>query len=500
MADGVYNDNIHVLKKVMGRMLNNKTYSDAVFTVKDQQFYVLSQLLAASSTTLDNMMSTHYEHCHDRDLTIYRVKHEDSFLLILKYIYGQSLDFHTTPVHVLCEVLSLAERYQLSEFFDDLKRFLSKLNYFELESAVVLLNTASKYNLSELYEQLTVFAYQHAEQLVKHDTFPDLDYNVLTHLVQSDWFACSEIDILTGVLTWHSGMDRERKNWKTRTSQDDIVMEHDYTSKTKPTLLDGEEQDGEHIDHLDFNKDTCTSTDNSEQLIEMRDTCPEVMRLFSENILKSLLARIRFPRMFASDLLRTLKSELGKNYIDLLDETYFSQSSEPRRKYQAQSSEATSAQHRMINNVTKTFQILSSYCHTMYESEEEYLLGDLKWKICLKWTVDPTRIKTIYTMYFECICDNNQKDWECTVECQLKWISHNTSQFKTLVLPHDNSYSALTFTRDNSCVEMGKWERIWMDNWGSFDEDWSNAFIPGSKRTFELVFKSLNMKNSTTLI
>uniref|UniRef100_A0A8D9ABV8 BTB domain-containing protein n=1 Tax=Cacopsylla melanoneura TaxID=428564 RepID=A0A8D9ABV8_9HEMI len=149
MADGVYNDNIHVLKKVMGRMLNNKTYSDAVFTVKDQQFYVLSQLLAASSTTLDNMMSTHYEHCHDRDLTIYRVKHEDSFLLILKYIYGQSLDFHTTPVHVLCEVLSLAERYQLSEFFDDLKRFLSKLNYFELESAVVLLNKASKYNLSD---------------------------------------------------------------------------------------------------------------------------------------------------------------------------------------------------------------------------------------------------------------------------------------------------------------------------------------------------------------
>uniref|UniRef100_A0A8D8RC71 BTB/POZ domain-containing protein 9 n=1 Tax=Cacopsylla melanoneura TaxID=428564 RepID=A0A8D8RC71_9HEMI len=496
MADGVYNDNIHVLKKVMGRMLNNKTYSDAVFTVKDQQFYVLSQLLAASSTTLDNMMSTHYEHCHDRDLTIYRVKHEDSFLLILKYIYGQSLDFHTTPVHVLCEVLSLAERYQLSEFFDDLKRFLSKLNYFELESAVVLLNTASKYNLSELYEQLTVFAYQHAEQLVKHDTFPDLDYNVLTHLVQSDWFACSEIDILTGVLTWHSGMDRERHNWKTNTSQDDIESSTtgQDASETDPTMsVDTQSNDvdqaSKHIDHLNLNEtDTCTtsssrSTDNSEQLIEQ---------------LKTLLSQIRFPRMSASDLLRTLKSELGKNYIDLLDETYFSQSSEPRRKYQAQSSEATSAQHRMINNVTKTFQIKKFHSDRKKESVEEYLVGDFKWKICCKWTRGWT--PDVITMYLKCTSDYNQDDWECTVECQLKWISHNTSQFKTLVLPHDNSYSALTFTRDNSCVEMGKWERIWMDNWGSFDEDWSNAFIPGSKRTFELVFKSLNMKNSTTLI
>uniref|UniRef100_A0A8D8VDK2 BTB/POZ domain-containing protein 9 n=1 Tax=Cacopsylla melanoneura TaxID=428564 RepID=A0A8D8VDK2_9HEMI len=327
MADGVYNDNIHVLKKVMGRMLNNKTYSDAVFTVKDQQFYVLSQLLAASSTTLDNMMSTHYEHCHDRDLTIYRVKHEDSFLLILKYIYGQSLDFHTTPVHVLCEVLSLAETYQLSEFRDDLRSFLCTLDCFELESAVVLLNTASKYNLSELYEQLTVFAYQHAEQLVKHDTFPDLDYNVLTDLLKSDWFACSEIDILTGVLTWHSGMDRERQNWKTTTTtrHTDIDTEHDDVSETDPSQTNEEQQDSEHIDHLNLNEtDTCTtsssrSTDNSEQLIEQ---------------LKTLLSQIRFPRMSASDLLRTLKSELGKNYIDLLDETCFSQSSEPRRKYQ----------------------------------------------------------------------------------------------------------------------------------------------------------------------
>uniref|UniRef100_A0A8D8V9Q9 BTB/POZ domain-containing protein 9 n=1 Tax=Cacopsylla melanoneura TaxID=428564 RepID=A0A8D8V9Q9_9HEMI len=488
MADGVYNDNIHVLKKVMGRMLNNKTYSDAVFTVKDQQFYVLSQLLAASSTTLDNMMSTHYEHCHDRDLTIYRVKHEDSFLLILKYIYGQSLDFHTTPVHVLCEVLSLAETYQLSEFRDDLRSFLCTLDCFELESAVVLLNTASKYNLSELYEQLTVFAYQHAEQLVKHDTFPDLDYNVLTHLVQSDWFACSEIDILTGVLTWHSGMDRERKNWKTRTNQDDIEMEHDDTSETNPSQSDDEVQDSEHIDHLNLNEtDTCTtsssrSTDNSEQLIEKKDTCPEVMRLFSENILIELLARIRFPRMFASDLLRTLKSELGKNYIDLLDETCFSQSSEPRRKYQAQSSEATSAQHRMINNVTKTFQILGVVLDIMHDSKEEYLIGDLKWKICLKWKRDYTKDIYMITMYLKCTSDNNQNNWECTVQCRVKWISHDR-RYDNMIFPSRNSYSTVRLNRDCSCVKIGKWTvEAKKFSWKAFD--------PNDISTFHLVIKS----------
>uniref|UniRef100_A0A8D9BVN3 BTB domain-containing protein n=1 Tax=Cacopsylla melanoneura TaxID=428564 RepID=A0A8D9BVN3_9HEMI len=123
-GEGVYNDNIHVLKKVMGLMLNNQKFSDAVFSVKDQQFFVLSHLLAASSTIFDTMMSSHYEHCNDKDMKIYNTKHEDSFLLILIYIYGQSVDFHTTPVHVICEVLCLAEKYQLSEFYNDLKRFL----------------------------------------------------------------------------------------------------------------------------------------------------------------------------------------------------------------------------------------------------------------------------------------------------------------------------------------------------------------------------------------
>uniref|UniRef100_A0A8D8RVJ2 MATH domain-containing protein n=1 Tax=Cacopsylla melanoneura TaxID=428564 RepID=A0A8D8RVJ2_9HEMI len=257
-------------------------------------------------------------------------------------------------------------------------------------------------------------------------------------------------------------MDRERHNWKTNTSQDDIESSttgHD-ASETDPTpSIDTQSNDvdqaSKHIDHLiNLNlkylneKDTSTVDDNSKQMIttvsEKRDTCPEVMRLFSENILKSLLAQIRFPKLVLSDVLRTMKTELGNNYIDfLLDETYFSKSSEPRRKYKEQSSEAT----RVINNnVTKIFQIKSINWETMPYSEEEYLLGDLKWKICLKWTLNNNTGKDIYTMYLKCTSDNNQNDWKCTVECQVKWISHDSRYNLSLKLPDDYSYTTLTLT------------------------------------------------------
>uniref|UniRef100_A0A8D8ZSE0 MATH domain-containing protein n=1 Tax=Cacopsylla melanoneura TaxID=428564 RepID=A0A8D8ZSE0_9HEMI len=154
---------------------------------------------------------------------------------------------------------------------------------------------------------------------------------------------------------------------------------------------------------------------------------------------------------------------------------------------------ATTSQQReikLINNVTMTFQIQPPDWDTKYESEEKYLLGDLKWKICFQWTLDPTRIKTIYTMYLECIYDNNQKDWECTVECRLKWIS-NDSCFNNLIIPCKKSYTTLTLTGASSCVEIGKWE-LGDEKMTGF---WWYAFEPNDIiSTFHLVIKSMQTK------
>uniref|UniRef100_A0A8D8ZQH7 BTB/POZ domain-containing protein 9 n=1 Tax=Cacopsylla melanoneura TaxID=428564 RepID=A0A8D8ZQH7_9HEMI len=509
----VYTDNLRVLEKIMGVMFNNVKFSDTVFTVKEQKFYALSQLLAASSTTLDSMITEHYEHCDDKDITLHNVKNGDSFMIILKYMYGLRIDFSEMNIPVLCEVLSLSNAYQLVDFTKDVKDYLSKLDHYQLESAVVLLNTANKYDIPELYDHVTRFAYENSVELVKHQSFQDLGYNVLTDLLKSDWFCCSEIDILKGVLTWHSDMDKERIKVKETLEKKNVVEDEDEKSDiaehpdSATDLADIQLDDKEGLQREQIDeKGECSNINNDSEekkptLSGKTNTCTEVMETFSDNILKSLLTLIRSSRISILDMFKALKTEPFKKYSHfLLNETYYNvltQNCEPRQKYQQNNGGLQSL-------TTMTFSSTVTVEHDiLYESEEEHLFGNLKWKICFMCTsIDSSTdcVRRSYSMYLKSTSDN-ENDWACTVECQLKWISHNTRQFKTLVLPHDNSYSALTFTRDNSCVEMGKWERIWMNNWGSFDADWFNAFVPGSprKRTFELDFKSLHMKNNKTI-
>ncbi|KAL1451574.1 hypothetical protein WDU94_005935 [Cyamophila willieti] len=221
--DHVYTKNLLVLEKIMGLMFNNVNFSDTMFTVNEQKFYALSQLLAASSATLDTLISTHYEHCQDKDIKLYGIRNEESFMIILQYIYGMNINFSQMNITVMCEVLALSEKYKLNDFFKELKCFLSEMMCFQLDSVVALLNTSSKYNMSELYKRVTVFAYDNTEELVKHETFLDLQYHVLVDLIKSDWFYCPEIDILTGMLAWHSDMYDESKISKKTIENDNIV-------------------------------------------------------------------------------------------------------------------------------------------------------------------------------------------------------------------------------------------------------------------------------------
>lgn len=198
--------NTQVSKKLL-KMWNNVKYSDTKFLVNQTQFHASSHLVTVSSDALEYLVDNHYENCNDREITIPSVKHAESFANILRYIYGLEINFTQMSKAVMCEVLHLSDTYELPDFSKELKSFLGKLDSFQVDSAVVLLNTAKKFHLDELYEKLTVFAYKNTEQLVKHESFKQLQFDVLCDLLKSDFFCAPEINILTGVLVWHNDMN-----------------------------------------------------------------------------------------------------------------------------------------------------------------------------------------------------------------------------------------------------------------------------------------------------
>uniref|UniRef100_A0A8D8L9I4 BTB domain-containing protein n=1 Tax=Cacopsylla melanoneura TaxID=428564 RepID=A0A8D8L9I4_9HEMI len=111
--DYVYTDSIKDLQKRLETMFNNAAYADTVFTVKQNKFHALSQLVAVASGKLDAVMSEHFSYCNDRDMKLYDVKCEESFTVILKYVYGLDINFSHLKTNVLCEAINLAEVYQL---------------------------------------------------------------------------------------------------------------------------------------------------------------------------------------------------------------------------------------------------------------------------------------------------------------------------------------------------------------------------------------------------
>uniref|UniRef100_A0A8D9E3I2 BTB/POZ domain-containing protein 9 n=1 Tax=Cacopsylla melanoneura TaxID=428564 RepID=A0A8D9E3I2_9HEMI len=194
------------LQRNMSILFNNPELSDTTFIIQGSKMYAWSGLVSVASPTLGSLINDHFTNCDDREITLRGIKYEESFTTILKHMYGLDIELEKVNVSVICEALALSETYKLTDINKDLKDYLSLMKSFSLDSAVILLNTASKYDMPDLYKQLTIFAYQNAEQLVKHESFHNMQYNVLLELIKSDRFYCEEIDLLKGVLTWHTDM------------------------------------------------------------------------------------------------------------------------------------------------------------------------------------------------------------------------------------------------------------------------------------------------------
>uniref|UniRef100_A0A8D8M5Y1 BTB domain-containing protein n=1 Tax=Cacopsylla melanoneura TaxID=428564 RepID=A0A8D8M5Y1_9HEMI len=377
-------------------MLNNKERSDTVFLVNNTRYYAWSHLVAMNSTVLESLMNEYFAHCEDRQIKIRNVKHEESFYLVLQYMYGVTMNFTETNINIICEALCLAERFKMADFSKELKQFVStKIDGFDIEVVVTLLNTSRKYNLDDVYKKVTDYAFRNAEHLVNHTSFVQLQYEVLVDLLKSDWFYAKEIEILRGVLTWHDDMDAKKREINAdNTINGDNADEKDVDNESQSTT--GEQNFEELTDTLSVNnaeqndtlsvnndKQTETLSVNNEELTdtlsvnneEQTDTMSvnneehtdisragssadpsclldenntdnanltpnraedltNLVQSFKENVLKSLLSHIRHLRFTAFEYMKVLEADLFIKYRDILaDYKHFSQSTEPRKQY-----------------------------------------------------------------------------------------------------------------------------------------------------------------------
>lgn len=295
------------IRQKLEKMLNNEKFSDTVFLVNKSRFHASSHLVSVSSDALRSMLNEHFENCGDREIKIDHVKQDVSFSIILRYINGLEIDFDTMSKNVLCEVLDLSERFGLSNFSKELKNYVSNLDSFHIDYIVVLLNSAKKYHIKLLYLNLRRFALVNADALVNHDSFVELQYDVLLELIKDDHFCSREIDILRGVLKWHTDNLKEESGFKETSFQMEKVK---HFVRYVLQLLHIVKKDEE-------SREVCN--------VSPDDNCSQLAKKFSDNVLKSLLLHIRAKRILLDDYLNASQTELFRSY-ELLDPKHFSKS------------------------------------------------------------------------------------------------------------------------------------------------------------------------------
>uniref|UniRef100_A0A8D9A395 Kelch repeat and BTB domain-containing protein 12 n=1 Tax=Cacopsylla melanoneura TaxID=428564 RepID=A0A8D9A395_9HEMI len=422
-------------------MLNNEQRSDTLFLVNEARYRVWSHLVAAYSPVLESMINEHFAYCDDRDIKIRNVRNEESFHLLLKFMYGVEMNFTQTNIIVICEALSLAEKYEIGDFSKELKSYITSTPArFQIDTVVVLLNTARKLNLTDLYEKAKVYAYENTEQLVKHGSFVDLQYEVLVDLLKSDYFCAKEIEILNGLLTWHDDMDRKKSKDKaveTTGHDTDSGFEQEgnnehhsvaseernlvdcYDTKSEETTSSTDDTSGlENKSEFPGETSGSNNTDNA-NVSSKPDSCAELVKSFKENVLKSLLSHIRIGHISALGLLSAFETELFIKYKDIVaDYKLFSQSTEPRKKYCpiiVQSDPG--ALHNKFFNKKFSFIINRLTLNTTYESSL-LKIGGLIFKVDLKEFSEEKSVDALFDIHLICTSEDDA-NWKCYTEVMI---------------------------------------------------------------------------------
>ncbi|KAL1452016.1 hypothetical protein WDU94_006335 [Cyamophila willieti] len=474
-SNTAYNKSAQALQKRAGKMFNNPKCSDTVFLVNESKFFASSHLLIMASDVFDKLINTQYENCGDREIKIRNIKNDNSFSVLLQYIYAIEMDFAEMNTGVLCEVVSLCKTYGLEEFGSDLKCYLSQLEHFEMETIVVLLNMAQQFNLKPLYKKLLVFAFQNADDIVHHGSFVDLQYAVLVDLLKSDWFCAPEMDILQGVLHWH--VDKKVTSSKPKIYSFSELLEDNDSLETKGSdpvevsdqvepVCDKQSADTNLFQsplnemtvakNEDLNKTLILDENNESQEVNTPHPIEHTVQTFTTNVLKSILSYIRLTQIPTLDFLKASNTEPFLSYKQFLYEyQLFSQTRCPRKSYQPSGGGACS-EKLCCPVLVRQFTVTSLLVfEKMHESAEECLIEKAKWKLCLKLCKE--KEKYCYRMFVKVTFEppgTGASSSSCSgALCQLRLLSHQAdSKYPSLILPAPGVYKEVIF---NSSSDAG---------------------------------------------
>lgn len=331
------------LRKRLEKMLDNQRYADTVFLVNKAKFHASSHLISIHSDVLHDLIDEHFENCGDREIRIAPVKHEISFLVLLQYMYGLDISFTALDKEILCEILYLCSLYQVIDFFEDLKSYIADIEIFDIEYVVALLNTAKKYEIKDLYEQLLVFTFRNANEIVKHHSFEELRYDVLVDLIQSDWFNAPEKDIFMGMVEWHNyniNLDELMEEYHTFPDdpeevgcsiEDALAPDHEYNDaescNTSTKCVMNGHSVVKHLIELSILPSATNTTQPGTSNSQERSL---IVENFSENMLKRLMKHIRLRQMTTNEYREILELYDIEPYQSVLKGDHFSQSKVPR--------------------------------------------------------------------------------------------------------------------------------------------------------------------------
>ncbi|KAL1451580.1 hypothetical protein WDU94_005941 [Cyamophila willieti] len=209
--------------KPFQNMLNNHRFSDFTFLVNKQIFHACRCVVSGASDVFEAMLKGHFQEKTEKQIEIKGIEHTDSFQHVLTYVYGHELDFRVIPEVVLCEILHLSQMYNLQPLHDNVKADLDKIKYFHMGSVVALSKTAKQYELKQLDERVKTFLLENAKYLLQHDSFVNIEYELLVELLKSASFHDKEINIFSGVLKWIHENDMQQLSDETKKQH--LIME-----------------------------------------------------------------------------------------------------------------------------------------------------------------------------------------------------------------------------------------------------------------------------------
>lgn len=432
-------------------MINNQKYSDMIFVVNNTHIYASKHVVSGASEYIESLILCSSNGSSNHSINIANIKNTESFMVILRYLYGVGINFSKMNTSVMHEVLHLCELYKLPVFAKELQNHLSNLNNFSLDSAVALLNYSEKSNVKVLYDKLIIYAYTQAEKLVKHESFVHLNYKVLVALLKSDSFCAQEIDILTAILKWHE------------------------KSATNGLVVSG-------------------------------DPGKAPTQMSSHEVLKSLLSHVRISRIVVLDLMNAYKTELFSKYKDVLGDnklgdlqTLVSLESKSRNQYVQNSisrrvqpvsyqSYLTKPYEKNSNKLQSRVFKVSINCSHEASSNDAHIIEGMTWK--LKVNLSPRSTSTL-NMAIDLQCSSGDVlNWDVSTDCRMKIQSYpNNTRYPNMFIPAGtNQYKSFKLNSKADSVNLTTY------TYYKEDSAWVSAYAPNKVLTIEVIFSCLHVK------